>query len=30
MAEQVMAEQKMNDERQGVMGPDVVDESTCI
>jgi len=27
MAEQVMAEQKMNDERQGVMGPDVVDRA---
>ena len=28
MAEQVMAEQKMNDERQGVMGPDVVDRAS--
>ena len=27
MAEQVMAEQKMNNERQGVMGPNVVDEA---
>ena len=27
MAEQVMAEQKMNNERQGVMGPNVVDRA---
>ena len=27
MAEQVMAEQKMNNERQGVMGPNVVDKA---